>query len=102
MLQDEPIELKLPHGALWEPKNYDKTPHGPVPLFYALAQSYNLATVRLGLDVGLNNVREIFRAAGMLADPPPLPSIFLSRSRRSTTRWPRRATARRCWRSARS
>jgi penicillin-binding protein 1B len=77
MLQDEPIELKLPHGALWEPKNYDKTPHGPVPLFYALAQSYNLATVRLGLDVGLNNVREIFRAAGMLADPPPLPSIFL-------------------------
>jgi penicillin-binding protein 1B len=77
ILQDEPIELKMPHGATWIPQNYDKVPHGPVPLFYALAQSYNLATVQLGLDVGLNNVREIFRAAGMLGEPPALPSLFL-------------------------
>ncbi|MGH8481572.1 MAG: penicillin-binding protein 1B, partial [Nevskiaceae bacterium] len=77
ILQDEPIELKLPHGATWAPQNYDKTPHGPVPLFYALAQSYNLATVHLGLDVGINNVREMFRAAGMLEEPPALPSLLL-------------------------
>jgi penicillin-binding protein 1B len=76
-VQDEPVELKLPHGATWAPQNYDKTPHGPVPLFMALAQSYNLATVNVGLDVGVNNVREIFRAAGMLDEPPPLPSMFL-------------------------
>ncbi len=77
ILQDEPIELKLPHGATWAPQNYDKTAHGPVPLFMALAQSYNLATVHLGLDVGVNNVREIFRAAGMLEEPPALPSLLL-------------------------
>lgn len=76
-LQDEPIELKLAHGALWSPQNYDKEVHGPVPLYKALAESYNLATVRLGLDVGVNNVREIFRAAGMREAPPPLPSMFL-------------------------
>jgi penicillin-binding protein 1B len=77
LVEDEPVELKLPHGASWVPQNYDKTAHGPVPLFMALAQSYNLATVHVGLDVGVNNVREIFRAAGMLDDPPPLPSMFL-------------------------
>ncbi len=77
ILQDEPIELESPPGTKWAPQNYDKTTHGPVPLFMALAQSYNLATVHLGLDVGVNNVREIFRAAGMLEDPPALPSMFL-------------------------
>jgi penicillin-binding protein 1B len=77
LLQDEPIELESPPGTKWTPQNYDKEAHGPVPLFVALAQSYNLATVHLGLDVGVNNVREIFRAAGMLEDPPALPSLFL-------------------------
>jgi penicillin-binding protein 1B len=77
MVQDETVELKMAHGATWAPQNYDKTTHGAVPLFYALSQSYNLATVNLGLDVGVNNVREIFRAAGMLEEPPALPSLFL-------------------------
>jgi penicillin-binding protein 1B len=77
ILQDELIELESPPGTKWAPQNYDKTTHGPVPLFMALAQSYNLATVHLGLDVGVNNVREIFRAAGMLDEPPALPSLFL-------------------------
>lgn len=76
-LQDEPVELESPPGTLWAPKNYDKEIHGPVPLFVALSQSYNLATVQLGLEVGINNVRQIFRAAGMVDEPPPLPSLFL-------------------------
>jgi penicillin-binding protein 1B len=77
LLEDEPVEVKLQHGATWIPQNYDKQAHGQVPLFMALAQSYNYATVRLGLDVGVSNVREIFKAAGMLDDPAPLPSMFL-------------------------
>lgn len=76
-LQDEAIEVKLPNGDTWAPGNYDKTEHGPVPLFVALANSYNLATVHLGMDIGISNVREIFRAAGMLEPPPPVPSLFL-------------------------
>jgi penicillin-binding protein 1B len=76
-LLDEPIELESPPGTKWAPQNYDKQVHGEVPLFVALAQSYNLATVRLGMEVGVNNVREIFRAAGMLEDPPAVPSMFL-------------------------
>jgi penicillin-binding protein 1B len=77
IIQDEPVALKMAHGVTWEPQNYDKTAHGAMPLFYALSQSYNLATVNLGLDVGVNNVREMFRAAGMIEDPPALPSLFL-------------------------
>ncbi|MGQ0587059.1 MAG: penicillin-binding protein 1B [Gammaproteobacteria bacterium] len=77
IVQDEPVELQVSRDVTWIPQNYDRTPHGPVPLFMALAQSYNLATVHVGLDVGLNNVREIFRAAGMLDDPPALPSLLL-------------------------
>ena len=76
-LQDEPVEIESPPGTKWAPRNYDKQTHGPVPLFVALAQSYNLATVHLGLDVGVANVREIMRAAGMLGDPPAVPSLFL-------------------------
>jgi penicillin-binding protein 1B len=76
-IQDEPIEIESPPGTKWAPRNYDKAIHGPVPLFVALAQSYNLATVRLGLEVGVSNVREIMRAAGMLEDPPAVPSLFL-------------------------
>jgi penicillin-binding protein 1B len=76
-LPDEPVEIESPPGVKWAPQNYDKLPHGPVPLFYALAQSYNLATVHLGLDIGVTNVREIMRASGMLDDPPAVPSLFL-------------------------
>jgi len=42
----------------------------------ALAKSYNLATVHLGLDVGVGKVKQTFAAAGF-DDVPELPSIFL-------------------------
>jgi penicillin-binding protein 1B len=77
MLNDEPIEIGLPNGTVWAPQNYDKELHGEVPLHSALAQSYNLATVHLGMAVGVGKVREIFRAAGLPQEPPPLPSLFL-------------------------
>jgi len=77
IIDDDPIEVLDPHAPPWSPKNYDDELHGKVPLYQALAHSYNLATVRLGMDLGVNNVRPIFRAAGMLEDPPALPSLFL-------------------------
>lgn len=76
-LTDEAIELRMENGDTWAPQNYDHVDHGEVRLHEALAQSYNLATVRLGLDVGLNNVRQILLAAGASGDFPPLPSMLL-------------------------
>jgi penicillin-binding protein 1B len=55
LIQDEPLTLNLKDGP-WTPSNFDEVNHGPVMLIDALAHSYNLATVRLGLDVGIENV----------------------------------------------
>lgn len=76
LLQDEPVTVKLSKGNVWSPSNYDKKLHGNVPLYVALAQSYNLPTVRLGLDLTVPVVRKAFAGAGF-HDTPALPSLFL-------------------------
>lgn len=75
-IADEPVNLKMPSGKTWSPKNYDRQLHGNVPLYTALAKSYNLPTVRIGLDVGVDRVHDLIEAAGLQA-PPRLPSMFL-------------------------
>ena len=52
-LQDTALRVANPGGGAWSPKNYDNQEHGMVPLHSALAHSYNLATVRLGMSVGV-------------------------------------------------
>ena len=76
LLADEPITVKLSKGNVWSPSNYDKKLHGNVPLYVALAQSYNLPTVRLGMDLGVKKVQQAFAGAGFFQTPE-LPSIFL-------------------------
>src|SRR4030065_523999 len=56
LLDDSPLvwkERAIPDG---QPENYDKTFHGQVSLRLALVHSYNVASARLGLDLGLNQV----------------------------------------------
>ncbi|MDM8566364.1 penicillin-binding protein 1B [Candidatus Halobeggiatoa sp. HSG11] len=52
-------------GEVWKPRNYDKISHGRVPLYYALAHSYNLATVRLGMSLGLGKIYETLERLGV-------------------------------------
>lgn len=61
----------------WNPKNYDKKEHGMVPFYYALAKSYNLATVRLGMDVGLEKVIETLKKMGYQEQIAAYPSLLL-------------------------
>lgn len=71
-------KLVLTNGSKrWSPHNYNKKEHGDVPLERALAKSYNLATVRLGLDVGVDNVIKTLHALGMSEEPRELPSLLL-------------------------
>jgi penicillin-binding protein 1B len=77
ILDDEPIEMKLPNKQVWAPQNYDKKLHGPQPLYMALAQSYNLPTVRAGLEVGAAQVIKTMQAAGYTGQAQPVPSVFL-------------------------
>jgi len=77
VVMDEPIEYKLESGDVWKPNNYDKKVHGPVTLVRGLTQSYNLATVNLGLDVGLGPVAKIYVQLGLDEAPPKYASILL-------------------------
>ncbi len=77
IVEDGPVEVKLPNGKVWAPQNISEEFYGPVPLVRALAQSLNLATVRLGLDVGLAKVTNEFVALGLEREPPQLPSVLL-------------------------
>ena len=77
IIDDEPIEMKLPNKQVWAPQNYDKKLHGPQPLYMALAQSYNLPTVRAGLEVGAAQVIKTMQASGYSGQAQPVPSVFL-------------------------
>jgi penicillin-binding protein 1B len=77
ILADEPVDLKLPNGDRWRPANFDKQVRGPVPMIQALTQSLNLATVNLGLDVGLEHVARTFEQLGLDEAPPEFASMLL-------------------------
>jgi penicillin-binding protein 1B len=77
IVQDEPVQLKLPGGQLWEPNNFDKRANGPVTIVEALTRSLNLATVNLGLEVGLDRVAQTFEDLGLEEAPPEYPSMLL-------------------------
>lgn len=76
-LMDEPVTLRSSKGQLWQPTNYDDQVHGRVPLYEALVKSYNLATVRLGMDVGLDRVVESLRRLGVQRPVKGYPSLLL-------------------------
>jgi penicillin-binding protein 1B len=77
IIEDGPVEVKLSNNRTWKPQNISEEFYGPVPLVRALAQSLNLATVRLGMEVGLPQVSQEFQRLGLEQAPPQLPSILL-------------------------
>lgn len=77
LLDDSELRIKMHKGDTWAPQNYDRKHHGQVPLYRALANSYNIATVRLGMDIGLENVFETIRKLGVDRQFEPFPSALL-------------------------
>jgi penicillin-binding protein 1B len=77
VIEDAPIELKLGDGSIWAPQNFEHQTYGRVPMVRALAESMNLATVRLGLDIGLPRVAETLQRLGLEARPALNPSLLL-------------------------
>lgn len=75
-LDDTRIELETPQGT-WSPKNYDDTEHGSVPLHEALADSYNLATVNLGLSLGIETVSDTISRLGIEREVPQVPAVYI-------------------------
>jgi len=77
MLADTPLKVPGPGGKAWEPRNYDRKVHGNVLLYHALAHSYNLATARLGLDLGVGRIVDMMRRLGIEGDIPEVPALAL-------------------------
>ena len=76
-LDDTPLVWKERGIADWIPQNYDKTFHGQVPLRLALAHSYNVASARLGLDLGVGAVLDNVRRLGVEREFPPYAASLL-------------------------
>jgi penicillin-binding protein 1B len=77
LVEDAPIQLKLPDGSIWAPQNFERDTNGMVPAARALAESLNLATVKVGLDVGLPKVAETLEHLGLDSQPTLNPSMLL-------------------------
>ncbi|HTF83808.1 MAG TPA: penicillin-binding protein 1B [Cellvibrio sp.] len=77
LISDDPVTIKGDNGKLWEPKNVDSVSHGEVPMYMALTHSYNQATARLGMQLGLENVYDTVKAAGFEGRIPGVPSMLL-------------------------
>jgi len=77
ILDDSPVEVRQRNGDNWRPQNFDRESLGPLPLVRALADSRNLATVQLGMEVGLGPVSRKFRALGLDREPAQVPSMLL-------------------------
>lgn len=76
-VSDTKIKVKAEKGKFWQPKNYGRKEHGMVPLHTALAHSYNLATVRLGMDIGLGRIAKTLRETGVKRPINLFPSMLL-------------------------
>lgn len=76
-LDDGAFTLKNTGGKPWSPQNYDHQSHGEVPLYLALAHSYNISSARLGLEVGVPRVLKTLYALGVTREFPAYPSTLL-------------------------
>ncbi len=75
-ISDDPFTLTS-GGKNWTPSNYDGETHGLVTLRTALENSYNIATARLALDVGLKRIVDTARTVGIESPLRAVPSIAL-------------------------
>lgn len=80
IISDTAITVKGKKGKNWKPKNYDGKEHGDVPLHTALAKSYNLATVHLGMDIGIARIAKTLRNMGVSRPVDLFPSLLLGAS----------------------
>lgn len=75
LIADEPWTLHF-QNQVWQPKNYDGQYHGTVTLRSALAQSMNVATAKLAVEVGLDDISSLAHRLGF-GNVKPYPSLAL-------------------------
>lgn len=76
MIDDTSFEVTA-GGQQWSPQNYDKKEHGTVSLRTALTNSYNIATAKLALNVGLDAIVDTAKDCGITSELMAVPSMAL-------------------------
>ena len=76
-LADQPFSVKGQDGQVWRPQNYDRQAHGNIFLYQGLANSYNLSTAKLGLELGVPSVLKTLERLGVSREWPAYPSMLL-------------------------
>ncbi|WAR43468.1 penicillin-binding protein 1B [Methylomonas rapida] len=76
-ISDTRLEIPAEKGKTWSPDNYDHREHGVVPLHTALTNSYNMATVRVGMDIGLARIANNLKNMGVSRPVELYPSMLL-------------------------
>ena len=79
-ISDTRLEIRAERSKTWSPDNYDHREHGVVQLRTALTNSYNMATVRIGMDIGLTRVVNNLRNMGVSREIKQFPSMLLGAS----------------------
>lgn len=64
----------------WGPERVDNKYEGPIPARYALVKSKNAATVRLGMQTGLDRVLDLSKHAGISSPLRKFPATYLGSS----------------------
>lgn len=77
LVDDSPIDIELEDGSVWSPRNFDDEMLGSVTLVRALAESLNMATVRVGMEAGVAAVADVLSRLGLDVPPPAYPSLLL-------------------------
>ncbi|HVR80776.1 MAG TPA: penicillin-binding protein 1B [Luteimonas sp.] len=71
-IDDSPVTITLDNGKRWSPGNSEGRSHGTVRLIDALAHSWNIATVRVGMQVRPERLVDLIRTlAGIQATANP-------------------------------
>lgn len=75
-IPDEPFSMRV-GDKIWSPKNYDHSVNGYIPLYKGLARSLNLATVNLGMSLGVKRVTETLYRLGAQRKITAVPAVML-------------------------
>lgn len=75
-LEDSPLTVQMANAS-WSPKNDDGSFHGWVTVRTALEKSYNPATTRLALQVGMPKIVALAHKMGITEDMDPFPAVAL-------------------------
>ena len=60
-----PLNINMPNGEVWKPKNYQDKFFGPSTLRRGIEQSRNVMTVRLADDLGMTKIVDLAQRLGL-------------------------------------